>query len=598
MFVVATAGHVDHGKSTLVRALTGIEPDRWDEEHRRGLTIDIGFAWTTLPSGADIAFVDVPGHQRFLGNMLAGIGPAPVVMFVVAADEGWRAQSAEHRDAVAALGIDRGVLVITRADRAGDARIAEVINATRTEFAHTGLHDAPHVVVSATTGAGLHELRTTLDTVLGTIPPAALDTPVRMWVDRSFSVSGAGTVVTGTLAAGTLSGGDELELHTDSPTPRLVTVRGLQSESLPLPRAHPVRRVAVNLRGIAADDIVRGDVLLTPGHWHLTASVDVRRVSGPALDDLPSDITAHVGTVATGVHIRPFDAEHARLTFARTVPLTIGDRVVLRDPGSHTIAGVRILDAEPPALSRRGDGTRRAGRLKEMGFAADSAREVSRRGAVPVEHLIRLGIPDPSAHPIPGILVEEGWAIDETRCAAWVQRLISAVTDHHDNDPLAAGLTLGAARSLLGLPDDALLDVVIARSGVVSADGVLSLAERIPDLGTAEDAVAALERRLGDHPFRAPEADDLTALGLGARELAAAERLGRVLRLADGVILLPTAPALAMRSLTALEQPFTTSAARKTLGTTRRVVIPLLEHLDGRGWTRRLDAGHREVITR
>src|SRR6478609_303052 len=166
MHVIATAGHVDSGKSTLVRALTGMEPDRWEEERRRGLTIDLGYAWTALPSGRDVAFVDVPGHERFLGNMLAGIGPAPVVCFVVAADEGWQAQSGDHRDAVVALGIEHGVIVLSRSDRATEQRRAEVLARTRAELAGTGLRDVPAVAVSAIDGTGLDELRTALDDVL------------------------------------------------------------------------------------------------------------------------------------------------------------------------------------------------------------------------------------------------------------------------------------------------------------------------------------------------------------------------------------------------------------------------------------------------
>lgn len=170
MFVIATAGHVDHGKSTLVRALTGMEPDRWAEERRRGLTIDLGFAWSALPSGRRVAFVDVPGHERFLPNTLAGLGPASVVCFVVAADEGWRAQSGDHRDAIAALGITQGVVVLTRIDRAGDQRVAEVSDQVRTELAQTGLADAPIVAVSALDGTGLDTLRAVLDDLLAELP--------------------------------------------------------------------------------------------------------------------------------------------------------------------------------------------------------------------------------------------------------------------------------------------------------------------------------------------------------------------------------------------------------------------------------------------
>ena len=201
---MATAGHVDHGKSTLIRALTGMEPDRWEEERRRGLTIDLGFAWTTLASGREVAFVDVPGHQRFLGNTLAGLGPVPVVCFVVAADDGWQAQSSDHRDAVAALAIRHGLIVITRADRAPE-RVFEVLAEARAELAETGLCDAPGVIVSAVDGTGLTELRAALDRVLQQVPEPATTARVRLWVDRSFTITGAGTVVTGTLAAGTLA---------------------------------------------------------------------------------------------------------------------------------------------------------------------------------------------------------------------------------------------------------------------------------------------------------------------------------------------------------------------------------------------------------
>ena len=212
MHVVATAGHVDHGKSTLVRALTGIEPDRWDEEKQRGLTIDLGFAWTELPSGTHVAFVDVPGHERFLGNMLAGVGPAPVVCFVVAADEGWQEQSGDHRDAVAALGITHGLIVVTKADRAPE-RVDAVISRARSELAGTGLAEAPAVVVSAQRGTGLEAFRDALDAVLRDVPEPGPTARVRLWIDRAFTISGAGTVVTGTLTAGTLRTGDRMVLR-------------------------------------------------------------------------------------------------------------------------------------------------------------------------------------------------------------------------------------------------------------------------------------------------------------------------------------------------------------------------------------------------
>src|SRR4051812_33388398 len=194
MYVVATAGHVDHGKSTLVRALTGMEPDRWAEERRRGMTIDLGFAWTTLGSGATVAFVDVPGHERFVPNMLAGVGPAPAALVVVAADEGWMPQSAEHLAALDALDVRHGLLAVTRADLADPG---PALRRARAEIAATSLGAVPAVAVSGVTGAGLDELRTALDTLVAGLPPSDVGAPVRLWVDRSFTIRGAGTVVTG-----------------------------------------------------------------------------------------------------------------------------------------------------------------------------------------------------------------------------------------------------------------------------------------------------------------------------------------------------------------------------------------------------------------
>jgi selenocysteine-specific elongation factor len=573
-----------------------MEPDRWEEERRRGLTIDLGFAWATLPSGREVAFVDVPGHQRFLANTLAGLGPSPVVCFVVAADEGWQAQSSDHRDSIAALGIAHGLIVITRADRATPDRAAEVLEQARAELAETGLHDAPAVTVSAVDGTGLDELRTALDDVLAQVPAPASAARLRLWVDRSFTIAGAGTVVTGTLAAGAVARGDRLQVL-GSGRARSVVVRGLQSRGQPYPTLGPVARVALNLRGVSADDVRRGDALVTPDAWPSTRSLDVRRTTGDSLTEAPERITVHVGTAAVPARLRPFDDDHARLILDRRLPLVLGDRLVLRHPGSRRVlGGAHVLDAEPPPLRRRGDSARRAAALAAMDPGGDVLVEVARRGAVEERHLRRLGLlPEEGFETPAGVRVLDGWWVHAPTFDAWQQRLCTALRELHDRDPLAAGLSRGAARDLLALPDDALLDAVARDAGLEQAGGHIRLPGTRDDLGPAEPAVAELERRLRAAPFHAPEADDLAALRLGARELAAAERAGRVLRLRDGVVLLPTAPALAMRELAPLKQPFTTSEARQALGTTRRVAIPLLEHLDARGWTRRLDAGHREV---
>lgn len=595
--VVATAGHVDHGKSTLVGALTGIDTDRWAEEKRRGLTIDLGFAWMRLPSGSDVAFVDVPGHERFVGNMLAGLGPAPVVMFVVAADEGWQAQSSDHRDAIAALGIEHGLIVVTRMDLAPD-RVEDVIAQAREELAGTGLVHARAVAISARTGEGIGELTRALDELLAQAPPPEEDAPVRLWIDRAFSISGAGTVVTGTLAAGTLAPGQRLDLiGAQSPEHAVaITVRGLQSEGQGEDSARPISRTAVNLRGLGADAIGRGDVLITPGSFWLTDTIDVRRTSGDALDEVPREVQVHVGSASLPVRLRAFETDHARLHLPRVLPLRLGDRMVLRGTGERAVlGGVQVLDVDPPLLGRRGSSARRRAELIGLPPAGDAGHEVRRRQAVREEQLRRMGVPIPD--PLPAMMLREGpWLLDAAALATWARRLRERVTAQSATDPLATGLSRGAVIDLLGLPDPALLASVVRAAGLVEADGRIRDPQESQGMGAAEASIAVLEGRLRARPFAAPETEDLATLRLGPRELAAAEQRGRLLRLDGGVILLPSAPALAMRALARLDQPFTLSQARQALDTTRRVAVPLLEHLDARGWTRRVDGQHREVV--
>ena len=582
MYVVATAGHVDHGKSSLVKALTGMEPDRWEEEQRRGLTIDLGFVWTKLDSGADVAFVDVPGHEKFLGNMLAGVGPAPVVLFVVAADEGWQAQSTDHRDAVRALGVHHGVVALTRADRADDARRAAVAAQVRAELAGTALVDAPLVTVSATTGEGVDTLRRELDAVLAEMPAPDGTARVRLWVDRAFSVKGAGTVVTGTLAAGTIAVGDELVLGE-----KKVTVRGLQSENASVSSVGPVSRVAVNLRGVDADEVHRGDALLSPQAWRVLDTVDVRRTFGSDLSELPQNIVVHIGTAGVGARLRPLGGDFARLTLDQPLPLTLLDRFVVRSPGGrHVVAGVEVVDVNPAELSRRGDAKKRAVQLAQTS-PRDPAAWLKRCGYERVENLVRDGFVV-EGKPA-GIIEFREWWIAASQVTTWKEALLGAVKKHAEANPLAPGLPRAAAMDALGLSEPALLGLAVAAAHVESSEGVLRLPGQTVDLGPAEKGVAELERRLRDEPFAAPEAEDLTRLGLGPKELAAAERAGRVLRLQSGVVLLPTAPRRAQDIVAGLEQPFTLSAARKVMGTTRRVAIPLLEHLDALGVTRLAD---------
>lgn len=612
MHVVATAGHVDHGKSALVRALTDMDPDRWAEEKRRGLTIDLGFVWTTLPSGTDLAFVDVPGHEKFLGNMLAGVGPAPVVIFVVAADEGWQEQSTDHRDAVRALDICHGLIALTRADRADATRRAEVTAQVRHELAGTALADAPLVEVSAHTGEGIAQMRQLLDEVLAQVPAPDLQARVRVWIDRAFSVKGAGTVVTGTLAAGTLRVGDTLQLASPDGT-RVVEVRGLHSENTAHQVLEPTSRVAVNLRGISADAIHRGHSLLSSGAWELVEQIDVRRTFGQDFHELPQNIVVHIGTAGLEAHVRPLSADYARLSLAHPLPLQLLDRFVVRSPGGrHVSAGVQVIDVYPPELNRRGAARRRAEELALLADASpsdatttaaasaspftDPTGYIQRVGYVPVVQLQRAGftVGDPAAPP-QGVIAFRQWWIAARQITRWKNQLLVALEKHAQDNPLAAGMPRKAAMDALDVQEDALLGIVIAAAKVEPADGLLRLPGHKVDLGAAEASVAKLETWLADDPFAAPEADELQELRLGAKQLAAAEKAGRLLRLGQGIVLLPGAPEEAKKRIAQLEQPFTLSAARKALGTTRRVAIPLLEYLDEQGITRRLDGGLREL---
>ncbi|MFW6204632.1 MAG: selenocysteine-specific translation elongation factor [Actinomycetota bacterium] len=584
MHVVATAGHVDHGKSTLVRLLTGMEPDRWAEEHRRGLTIDLGFAWTRLPSGAELAIVDVPGHERFVPNMLAGVGHVPAALLVVAADEGWMPQSEEHLAALHAFGVRHGVLAVSRSDLAPPERaMAEA----RERLARTSLAGAPTVAVSGATGEGLDALRAELDALAAVLPAPDTGAPVRLWVDRSFAIKGAGTVVTGTLPAGTIEVGDELRI---SRTGRAVRVRSLQTLGRDVPAASAVARVAVNLRGVDRHDVVRGDALVGGAPWKSTDTVDVR-LHAPA-NRLPRHAMLHVGSAAVSVVVRPLGELTARLRPAEALPLTAGDRGLLRDPGRHLIvAGVTVLDAAPAPLRGRGAARARGDELERLSVEERSRAELRRRRFMAEAEFGPLGLA-PVGRPVAG-----GWRADPSAWRDLPRTLAVEVAEWEEARPLERGMPAEAARQRLGVPTNEVLGTVAAGTGMRLADGRVT--SRSDDaLPTRVSAVLAeLEQRWRAEPFVAPGAEELRDRGLGPREVAAAARAGRLLRLGDGVVLPPDADARAFEVLCGLPGPtFTLSEARQALGTTRRVAVPLLELLDRQGRTERISADARRVV--
>ncbi|MGY1746484.1 selenocysteine-specific translation elongation factor [Blastococcus sp. SYSU D00695] len=578
--VVATAGHVDHGKSTLVRELTGMEPDRWEEERRRGLTIDLGFAWTTLPSGRRLAVVDVPGHERFVGTMLAGVGSVPAALVVVAADDGWSAQTAEHVAVLDALGVRHALLAVTKADVADPAPV--LADATE-RLAATSMGAVPAVAVSAVTGAGVPAVAAALETLMAGLPVPDRAAPVRLWLDRAFPIRGAGTVVTGTLAAGTVAPGDRLALGD-----RQVTVRGVHSLGEPVDRAAATARVALNLRGVAVEELSRGDALLTVGAFRPTGVVDVVLAREPG-GRLPAELVVHVGSAAVAARVRPLDRTALRLQLSAPLPLRVGDRLLLRDPGARRVLGADVRDVDPPELRRRGAARRRAAELAATpAGAAGATAELARRRVVRAADFAAMGWPEP-----PGAVRVGPWLLAPGLPDEFAAAVPALVAAHRAAHPLEAGPPVAVVRRELGLPDDDLVRAVVRPPLALAAGRVVAASAGLPP--AVQRAVDAVLARLAQDPFAAPDAEELAAARLGPRELAAAVRAGQLVRVADGLVLAPGVEEEARRRLAAIPAPFTLSQARTAWGTSRRVAVPLMEWLDARGVTERLPDATRRL---
>jgi selenocysteine-specific elongation factor len=558
MHVVATAGHVDHGKSTLVRCLTGTDPDRLAEEKARGLTIDLGFAGCSLPSGRGIAFVDVPGHVRFLKNMLAGVGAVDACLFVVDAGEGWKPQSEEHLRILELLGIDRGVVAVTKVGAVDGQTVAITRLDVEDHVAGTFLASADVVEVDAPTGVGLDDLRSALDRLLAGTPTARDRARPRLWIDRTFAARGSGTVVTGTLTGGALAVGMELEVQ---PAGRRVRVRGLQSLGRDHDRLPPGTRAAVNLAGIGHGETARGDALVEPDRWHLTRTVDA---SLEVLDQLAHKVSrrgAYLAYIGSGEHpvrlrvlgpdaIAPGSRGLVRLHLPAPLPLLPGDRYVLRESGrAETVGGGEVLDVAPvlPAARARPD--------------RSVDRVVAERGWVEVDELERLtGIRRPA---------DLGrWVVDKEAVVAATDRLRAAVE--------AAG-PAGVDTATLDDRERAVLD---------GLDGVIVTG------GTARPATTA--DPLLDHPYLAallaqpfsPPPPD----GVDRGQLRRLVQQGLVVE-HDGVHFAAAAVVEASdrvaRLLAAGPDGITIGQVREALGTTRKWAVPLLAHLDATGVTRR-----------
>jgi selenocysteine-specific elongation factor len=610
--VVGTAGHVDHGKSALIQALTGIDPDRLAEEKARGLTIDLGFAWATLPSGREVGFVDVPGHERFVHNMLAGVGGIGCALFVVDASEGWRPQSAEHLAILDLLGVPAGVVALTKADLVDQATLERVAAEVAGRLEGTTLAGAELVATAAPSGVGVAALAAALDAALDRLPEPPDRGRPRLPVDRVFTMRGSGTVVTGTLTGGSLLAGGEAELL---PGGRRARVRGLQGHGRPLAEATPARRVAVNLAGVATGEVARGDVLVLPGQWAATRVADARLrclAGAPAPLQGRGAYLVYAGTAESAARLQPLDAAEVppggdalvRLHLERPLVLDVFEPVVLRDSGrDETVGGGLILDPFPPGAVR---GTAaRVRRTEELearqaaGRPALLERVLAERGVVPLTALPRLAAVAPGR--LPAALADAPAV--RSRTLAWYRptweaaatSVLEAVRRHHHTDPSAPGLATQAARAAAlghGHPDAAGNEVVeaLVADGRLVADGpVVRLPGHAERLDPAQVALRErVERAAAEAGAGLLGEAALAELGADRKATAQLVRMGVLVAVAPGGYLGRSALEGAVETLRRSfpgGRPFAATEAKEALGTTRRTAIPLLEHLDRTGVT-------------
>ncbi len=558
MHVVATAGHVDHGKSTLVKALTGTDPDRLAEEKERGLTIDLGFASMPLPSGRRIAFIDVPGHVRFLKNMLAGVSGVDACVFVVDVTEGWKPQSEEHLRILQLLGLGHGLVALTKTNEADDDLVELARLDVAEHVAGTFLADAPIVATDAVAGTGIDTLIDALESLLAQTPTAADRGRPRLWVDRAFAIRGSGTVVTGTLTGGELAADDALALL---PAGRSVRVRALQSLHRQCSQIGPGNRVAVNIVGAGHRDVARGDAIVRAEQWQATDTIDAELSVLASLDHPVTRRGAYVAYIGSGEHpvrlrvlgpaaVEPGGTGLVRLHLPLRLPLCMSDRFILRESGrSETVGGGEVLDVEPvlPAARARPD--------------RSVERIVAERGRIDAERLERLTgtarLPDVGR-----------WAVAPEHLERTRRRLTEAVT--------AAG-PLGL--DLAGLDD-------FERAVIDTIEGMASVEGRIRPAGSKDP--------LADHPFvKAAEAAPFAPPqpgDVGSDELRLLVRQGRLVE-SGGIHFAAAAIEEAGRVVARLlaDQPegVTVAEVRDAWGTTRKYALALLARLDSTGVTRR-----------
>ncbi len=627
MRVVGTAGHVDHGKSTLVKALTGIDPDRLKEEQQRAMTIDLGFAWLTLPSGESVGIVDVPGHQDFIKNMLAGVGGIDAALFVIAADEGVMPQTREHLAILDLLEIPHGIIVVTKVDAIEDPDWLELIQADIAEtVSGTALANAPILPVSALKGTGLKTLVDTLDRLLAQAPPRPNRGRPRLPVDRVFSMSGFGTVVTGTLLDGQLQVGQEVEIL---PQGLKTRIRGLQSHKKSVDLAQPGSRTAVNLTGLSTQDLQRGNVLTTPGWLEPTQLIDTQL---KLLPDSPrplrhnQEVELFTGATETLAHVRllgvrqlePGQTGWVQLRLAERIAAIKGDRFIIRQPSpSLTIGGGVIVDPLPRRRHRRFRpevlqrlATLLAGTPEEVLLA-----ELDRRGPLPAQTLIaECRLPAEAATTALANLLSRGDVFPLLESAGTLANLPAAKTlvaspggwatllsqiqasllEYHQRAPLRAGMPRSELKSRLKL-ETRLFNEAIQRG---QTEGVLTATETTVRLVThqvklSQTQQAAVDKLLAEFrraPYNTPLPKDVAA-ALGDEVMLALIEGGQLVRLSPEVILLAETYQNFVEWLKKyLQENQTVNVAqvRDVFNTSRKYAMALLEYTDEQRLTKRV----------
>ena len=626
--VVGTAGHIDHGKSALARALTGIDPDRLEEEKRRGMTIDLGFAHFDLPSGLRVGLVDVPGHERLIRNMLAGATGIDLVLLVVAADEGVMPQTREHLDILRFLRVDRGIVVLNKIDLVADLEWQQLVTEDiRTLVAGTFLEGAPVLPVSARTGAGIPRLVAAIDDGLRELAPRPAEAPVRLPIDRSFTMAGFGTVVTGTLWTGRIRVGDALELL---PLGREVRVRQVQSHGVAVGEAAAGQRVALNLVGAAKDEIERGHVLASPRSLQPTALLDVRvrlLAGAPPLSH-HERIRMYAGADEVIGRLRlldrgrlgPGETGVGQLRLERPTIVARGDAFVLRRYSPMiTVGGGEVITAHA-ALRRRGAAAAQALVAEEgSGFEGRLAAALlsAGPGGTTVEALA-MAVGESrdrvASQILAGVaareLIDLRGRLFSARAAERIQSgLLAALAAYHAATPWRRGMPRDELKTrVFGSGDDRLyghaLDALAGGGRIAIEAGFVRLGEFSPSRSAPETASRdTIEDAFRRGRYAPPARDDALA---GLRDREAAERMLQAL-LDDGLLVNVGAEIIFHREvLQEIETlvtayvgehgEITVAVLRDQLGTSRKYALAVLEHFDATHLTRRV--GDKRVLAR